>query len=147
MDLKILDSRISKEDLLPQTEGSAAIDLRACIEDSVRILPYCSVRVPTGIAIWTKDPSTAGLILPRSGLGSKNGIVLGNLVGLLDSDYQGQIEVSIWNRSDDAFTIKPLDRIAQLMLLPIIRPNFNIVNDFDNLTQRGIGGFSSTGLR
>jgi len=126
------------------TPGSAGLDLRACINEPLTLLPNAWQLVPTGIAIWIKDPGYAALILPRSGLGHKHGIVLGNLVGLIDSDYQGQLMVSAWNRSDTAFTIEPMERIAQLMIVPVLQAQFNVVTEFP-ASQRGEGGYGSTG--
>jgi dUTP pyrophosphatase len=126
------------------TPGSAGIDLRACIEKNTIIQPKQCELIPSGIAIHLADPNYAAMILPRSGLGHKHGIVLGNLVGLIDSDYQGQIFVSLWNRSQIPFTLTPLERMAQLVIVPVIRAQFNIVEEFP-LSSRGIGGFGSTG--
>jgi dUTP pyrophosphatase len=144
LDVKILDPRMA--DLLPAyaTPGSAGLDLRACLDAPITLLPNAWQLVPTGIAIWLQDPGYAALILPRSGLGHKHGIVLGNLVGLIDSDYQGQLMVSAWNRSDVAFTIEPMERIAQLMIVPVMQARFNVVNEFPP-SQRGEGGYGSTG--
>jgi dUTP pyrophosphatase len=144
IDLKILDARV--KDLLPTyaTAGSAGLDLRACIENPITLEPGETQLIPTGLAIHIGSPQYAGLILPRSGLGHKHGIVLGNLVGLIDSDYQGQLFVSCWNRSQQAFTLNPMERIAQLIIVPVARVGFNIVEDFD-ASARGEGGFGSTG--
>ena len=144
LDLKIIDARM--RDHLPAyaTPGSAGLDLRACLEDSLTLAPNAWKLVPTGIAIYLRDPGYAALILPRSGLGHKHGIVLGNLVGLIDSDYQGQLMVSAWNRSDTAFTIEPMERIAQLVIVPVLQAQFNIVDEFPP-SQRGDGGYGSTG--
>lgn len=146
VDLKILDSRLGKEFPLPDyaTTGSAGIDLRACIDKPQSIPAGASLLIPTGMAIHIADASMAATLLPRSGLGHKHGIVLGNLVGLIDSDYQGPLMVSLWNRGEDAFTIHPGDRIAQMVFVPIIQVQFNIVTDFA-ATFRGDGGFGSTG--
>ncbi len=146
IDLKILDSRLGNEFPLPQyaTLGSAGLDLRACIAEPLEIRPSGVNLIPTGIAIHIKDQSMAATILPRSGLGHKHGIVLGNLIGLIDSDYQGPILISCWNRGEDDYTIYPGDRIAQLVILPIMRANFNVVSDFQE-SDRGTGGFGSTG--
>ncbi|MBD1573294.1 dUTP diphosphatase [Vibrio sp. S17_S38] len=146
IDLKILDSRIGKQFPLPAyaTEGSAGLDLRACLDDALTVEPGQTHLVPTGLAIHIGDPSLAATILPRSGLGHKHGIVLGNLVGLIDSDYQGQLMVSVWNRGQDTFTIEPGDRIAQLMFVPVIQAEFNLVEDF-NESDRGEGGFGHSG--
>ncbi|MGO2322733.1 dUTP diphosphatase [Vibrio casei] len=148
IDLKILDPRIGKQFPLPAyaTEGSAGLDLRACLDQSLTVEPGQTHLVPTGLAIHIGDPSLAATILPRSGLGHKHGIVLGNLVGLIDSDYQGQLMISVWNRGQDTFTIEPGDRIAQLVFVPIIQAEFNLVDDFDN-TDRGEGGFGHSGKK
>ena len=144
LDVKILYSRI--KDQLPDysTPGSAGLDLRACIEAAETIEPGQTILVPTGFAINIQDPKYAAVILPRSGLGHKHGIVLGNLVGLIDSDYQGQIMVSVWNRSAEAFELAPMERIAQLVIIPVEQVAFNLVDDFDD-SSRGSGGFGSTG--
>ena len=133
-------------DQLPQyaTSGSAGLDLRACIEQPITLLPGESYLVPTGLAIHLADPNYAALILPRSGLGHKNGIVLGNLVGLIDSDYQGELKVSLWNRGQEKFVIEPLARIAQMMIIPVMQANFTVVEEFAQ-SDRGEGGFGSTG--
>ena len=147
IDLKILDARLKEDGCAPQyaTVGAAGIDLRACIDATLTIRPGETVLVPTGIAIHLSDPGLAAMILPRSGLGHKHGIVLGNLVGLIDSDYQGQLMVSAWNRSDVAFTIAPMERIAQLVIVPVVQAQFNIVSDFEAASARGEGGYGSTG--
>jgi deoxyuridine 5'-triphosphate nucleotidohydrolase len=144
--LKILDARIGKAFPLPcyETKESAGLDLRACVESSLTINPGQTYLIPTGIAIHIGDPHLAAVILPRSGLGHKHGLVLGNLVGLIDADYQGPLMVSCWNRGQAAYTIEPGDRIAQLVFLPIIRTYFNIVDDFE-ISERGEGGFGSSG--
>lgn len=144
LDIKVIDPRI--KDQLPEysTSGSAGLDLRACIDAQMNIEPGQTVLVPTGFAINIEDPRYAAVILPRSGLGHKHGIVLGNLVGLIDSDYQGQIMVSVWNRGSKSFNIEPMDRIAQLVVIPVVQVQFNLVDDF-NETIRGSGGFGSTG--
>jgi len=144
IDLKILDPRM--QDLLPAygTPGSAGLDLRACLDASLTIAPGETVLVPTGLAIHIGDPGYAAMILPRSGLGHKSGIVLGNLVGLIDSDYQGQLMVSTWNRSSTAFVLQPMDRLAQLIIVPVLQVAFNVVTDFAS-SDRGVGGFGSTG--
>jgi len=126
------------------TPGSAGLDLRACLNEPLTLDANAWRLVPTGIAIYLKDPAYAALILPRSGLGHKHGIVLGNLVGLIDSDYQGQLMVSAWNRSDVAFTIEPMERIAQLVIVPVLQARFNLVNEFP-ASERGEGGYGSTG--
>jgi dUTP pyrophosphatase len=146
LDVKILDPRI--RDMLPHygTPGAAGLDLRACLESPLELKPGDSQLVPSGIAIHIGDAGLAALILPRSGLGAKHGIVLGNLVGLIDSDYQGQVLVSVWNRSGTAFTIQPMDRIAQLVVVPVQQVEFNVVEAFDT-SERGAAGFGSTGKR
>jgi dUTP pyrophosphatase len=144
IDVKILDPRM--KELLPAyaTPGSAGLDLRACIEAPLVLEPGQTVLIPTGLAIHVADPGYAAMILPRSGLGHKNGIVLGNLVGLIDSDYQGQLMVSTWNRGHAAFTLQPLDRLAQLVIVPVLQVGFNVVDEFAS-SERGAGGFGSTG--
>lgn len=146
IDLKILDGRIGNEFPLPAyaTEGSAGLDLRALTESALTVAPGQTVLIPTGISIYIADPNLAAVILPRSSLGHKNGIVLGNLVGLIDSDYQGPLMVSLWNRSDKPFTVEVGDRIAQLVFVPVVQASFNIVNDFAQ-TERGEGGFGHSG--
>jgi dUTP pyrophosphatase len=144
IDLKILDARM--RDFLPAygTPGSAGLDLRACIDAPLVIEPGQTTLVPTGLAIHIGDPGYCAMILPRSGLGHKSGIVLGNLVGLIDSDYQGQLMVSTWNRGQTAFTLQPLDRLAQMVVVPVVQVGFNIVEEFAE-SDRGAGGFGSTG--
>ena len=127
------------------TQGSAGLDLRACIDGPLALGPNAWQLVPTGLAIHLADPGYAAMILPRSGLGHKHGIVLGNLVGLIDSDYQGQLMVSAWNRSDVPFTIEPMERIAQMVIVPVVQVAFNIVDEFAGLSDRGAGGYGSTG--
>jgi len=144
--LKVLDERIRPHPPAYATPGSAGLDLRACIEDSVTLAPGATRLVPTGIAIHIEDPGLAALILPRSGLGHKHGIVLGNLVGLIDSDYQGPLMVSCWNRGTEAFVLHPLDRLAQLVVVPVVQAAFEVVDDFA-ATERGAGGFGSSGRR
>ncbi len=144
IDVKILDERLNDQMPAYATPGSAGLDLRACLSEPLTLSPNAWQLVPTGMAIYLQDPAYAALILPRSGLGHKHGIVLGNLVGLIDSDYQGQLMVSSWNRSDVAFTIEPMERIAQLVIVPVVQAQFNIVNEFE-ATQRGAGGYGSTG--
>ncbi|KXF82721.1 dUTP diphosphatase [Enterovibrio coralii] len=148
IDLKILDPRVGNEFPLPAyaTEGSAGLDLRACLDEALTIEPGQTHLIPTGMAIHIADPSIAATILPRSGLGHKHGIVLGNLVGLIDSDYQGQLMVSCWNRGDTTFTMEPGERIAQLVFVPVIQAEFNLVEDFD-ATERGAGGFGHSGTK
>jgi dUTP pyrophosphatase len=144
IDLKILDPRMA--DSLPAyaTPGSAGLDLRACLDAPIELAPGQSTLVPTGLAIHIGDPGLAAVILPRSGLGHKHGIVLGNLVGLIDSDYQGPLMVSCWNRSDTPFTLQPMERLAQLVIVPVVQATFRQVNSFD-ASDRGTGGFGSTG--
>jgi dUTP pyrophosphatase len=144
IDLKIIDSRM--RDQLPAyaTTGSAGLDLRACLDEPVTLAPGETALVPTGLAIHLDDPGYAAMILPRSGLGHKHGIVLGNLVGLIDSDYQGQLMISTWNRGQTAFTLNPMERLAQLVVVPVMQVEFNIVDDFA-ASHRGAGGFGSTG--
>ncbi len=144
--LKILDARLGQAIPMPEyaTDGSAGLDLRACLDASLCIKPGETHLIPTGMAIHIENPGLAAMILPRSGLGHKHGIVLGNLVGLIDSDYQGQLFVSCWNRGDTAFTIEVGDRIAQLVLVPVIQAEFEIVEDFDS-SARAAGGFGHTG--
>ena len=144
VDVKILDPRMADQLPTYATPGSAGLDLRACIDKPLDLAPNAWQLVPTGIAIWLKDPGYAALILPRSGLGHKHGIVLGNLVGLIDSDYQGQLMVSCWNRSDTPFTLQPMERLAQLVIVPVVQASFNVVAEFP-ATQRGAGGYGSTG--
>ena len=146
IDLKILDPRIETEFGLPHyaTSGSAGIDLRACVHGPITLEPGQTELIPTGVAIHIGDPTLAAVLIPRSGMGHKHGIVLGNLTGLIDSDYQGQLFVSCWNRSSREFTISPGDRIAQMMFVPVIQAEFNIVDDFD-VSDRADGGFGSTG--
>lgn len=147
IELKILDKRIGDTIPLPTyaTDGSAGVDLRACLEETITLNPGETFLVPTGIAIHIADNSLAATILPRSGLGHKHGIVLGNLVGLIDSDYQGQLFISCWNRGHEPFTIESGDRIAQLVFVPVVQASFSIVNEFGE-SQRGEGGFGSTGV-
>ncbi len=144
IDIKILDARM--QELLPAyaTPGSAGLDLRACIDAPITIEAGQAVLIPTGLAIHIGDPSYAAMILPRSGMGHKNGIVLGNLVGLIDSDYQGQLMVSTWNRGQSAFTLNPMERLAQLIIVPVLQVGFNVVEEFGD-SERGVGGFGSTG--
>jgi dUTP pyrophosphatase len=144
IDYKILNPLIKEHTPTYASEGSAGLDLRACINDPVVINPGKTELIPTGISIFIKDPGYAGLILPRSGLGHKHGIVLGNLVGLIDSDYQGELFISTWNRGTSSFTINSLDRIAQLVIVPVSQATFNIVSDYTK-SDRGDGGFGSTG--
>ena len=146
IDVKILDPRLRGQ--LPQyaTPGSAGLDLRACLDSTLTLQPGQTELIPAGMAIHIADPGLAAVILPRSGLGHKHGIVLGNLVGLIDSDYQGQLFVSTWNRGNTAFTINPMDRLAQLVVVPVVQVGFNVVEEFAS-SDRGAGGFGSTGQR
>jgi dUTP pyrophosphatase len=144
IDVKILDDRLRDSPPHYATPGSAGLDLRACLDAPLDIAPGQTTLVPTGMAIHLADPGLAAMILPRSGLGHKHGIVLGNLVGLIDSDYQGQLMVSVWNRGQANFTLNPLERIAQLVVVPVLQVGFNVVDDFD-ASHRGEGGFGSTG--
>ena len=148
LQVKILDPRIGREYPLPQyaTPGSAGVDLRACIDAALTLRPGDTELIPSGIAIHLSDPGYAAVVLPRSGLGHKHGIVLGNLVGLIDSDYQGQVFVSCWNRGQSAFTIEPGERVAQLVVVPVAQVQFEIVREFV-ATERGSGGFGSSGTR
>jgi len=144
IDAKILDVRL--HDLIPSyaTRGSAGLDLRACLETELSLAPGATHLIPTGLALHIADPGYAGLILPRSGLGHKHGVVLGNLVGLIDSDYQGQIMISAWNRSLNEFVLQPMERLAQLVIVPVLQVEFNLTPEFQT-SQRGLAGFGSTG--
>ena len=144
IDLKILDPRVGEQLPAYATEGSAGLDLRACIDAPLRIEPGAAQMIPTGLALHLADPGLAALLLPRSGLGHKHGIVLGNLVGLIDSDYQGPLMVSCWNRGERAYTVEPMERIAQLVIVPVVQARFRVVDDFD-ASARGVKGFGSTG--
>lgn len=146
LQVKILNDKIGTEIEMPSysTEGSAGMDLRACLQQPAQLSPGQTLLIPTGLAIYIEDPGLAAMILPRSGLGHKHGIVLGNLVGLIDSDYQGELMVSCWNRGDTTFTINAGDRIAQLILVPVVQAEFELVSEFKE-TARGIGGFGHTG--
>jgi len=146
LQVRVLDARIGREYPLPQyaTSGSAGVDLRACIDAPLELKPGDTQLIPSGIAIYLEDPGYAAIVLPRSGLGHKHGIVLGNLVGLIDSDYQGQVFVSCWNRGQTTFTIQPGERIAQLVIVPVVQVEFDVVNEFA-ATERGAGGFGSSG--
>jgi dUTP pyrophosphatase len=145
IDVKIMDARMAEQLPAYATPGSAGLDLRACLSEPLTLQPNAWQLVPTGIAIYLQNPNFAAMILPRSGLGHKHGIVLGNLVGLIDSDYQGQLMVSAWNRSDVAFTIEPMERIAQLVIVPVVQAQFNVVTEFPASSERGEGGYGSTG--
>jgi dUTP pyrophosphatase len=144
--LKILDPRVGNDFPLPEhaTEGSAGVDLRACLDEPMEIKPGQTELIPTGMAVYIEDPGLAAMILPRSGLGHKQGIVLGNLVGLIDSDYQGQLFVSCWNRGTESFTLEPGLRLAQMVIVPVVQVNFEVVEEFED-SDRGAGGFGHTG--
>ena len=144
LDIKILDARLKGQLPAYATDGAAGLDLRACLDAPLELKPGDTALVPSGLAIHLADPGLAAVVLPRSGLGHKHGIVLGNLVGLIDSDYQGQIFVSMWNRGREAFVIQPMDRIAQLVVVPVVQVKFNVVEEF-SASARGAGGFGSTG--
>lgn len=148
IDLKILNPKIGTDFPLPAyaTQGSAGLDLRACLDEAIILAPGQTQLIPTGLAIYIGDPSIAATILPRSGLGHKHGIVLGNLIGLIDSDYQGELMISCWNRSEQPFTIEPGERIAQLVFVPVIQASFNLVTEFKS-TERGEGGFGHSGTQ
>jgi len=147
--VKILNPKIGTDPDFPlptrATDGSAAIDLRACIDEPIAIKAGETQLIGTGIAVYIADPNYAGIILPRSGLGHKHGIVLGNLVGLIDADYQGELMVSVWNRSDMDFILQPAERMAQYMVVPVVRPTFDVVEEFSDLSARGAGGFGHSG--
>jgi dUTP pyrophosphatase len=144
IDLQVLDARMAEQIPAYATPGSAGLDLRACLDEAILLAPGQTTLIPTGLAIHIADPGLAAIILPRSGLGHKHGIVLGNLVGLIDSDYQGQLMVSCWNRGQTEFTIQPFERIAQLVIVPVVQATFRRVDSFDT-SSRGAGGFGSTG--
>ncbi len=144
IDVKIMDSRMADQLPAYATPGSAGLDLRACLDQPLTLEPNAWQLIPTGLAIYLQDPNYCAMILPRSGLGHKHGIVLGNLVGLIDSDYQGQLMVSAWNRSQTAYTIQPLERIAQMVIVPVMQAQFRVVESFEE-SQRGAGGYGSTG--
>jgi dUTP pyrophosphatase len=144
LDVRILDERLRSQMPAYATPGSAGLDLRACLAEPLTLKPGDSALVPSGIAIHVADPTLAAIIIPRSGLGHKHGIVLGNLVGLVDSDYQGQVFVSCWNRGREPFVVNPMERIAQLVVVPVVQVEFNVVDSFDE-SDRGAGGFGSTG--
>lgn len=145
VDVRLLDDRLKDCPPVYATAGSAGLDLRACLDAPLVLEPGQTQLVPTGMAIHLADPGYAAMILPRSGLGHKHGIVLGNLVGLIDSDYQGQLMVSAWNRSETAFTLQPLERLAQLVIVPVVQAQWRVVQDFGQTTGRGAGGYGSTG--
>lgn len=149
--VKLLNPKIGSDPNFPlptrATDGSAGIDLRACIDEAVVIKAGETKLIGTGMAIYIKDPNFAGIILPRSGLGHKHGIVLGNLVGLIDADYQGELMVSVWNRSDSDFTLNPAERMAQYMVVPVVRPSFEVVDEFSDDSERGTSGFGSSGIK
>ena len=145
VDIKILDERLREAMPAYATPGSAGLDLRACLTEPLTLAPNAWQLVPTGMAVYLADPHYAAMILPRSGMGHKHGIVLGNLVGLIDSDYQGQLMVSAWNRTDVPFTIEPMERIAQLVIVPVVQASFNVVDEFADVSQRATGGYGSTG--
>jgi len=145
VDIKILDGRLREAMPAYATPGSAGLDLRACLGEPLTLAPNAWQLVPTGMALYLADPHYAAMILPRSGMGHKHGIVLGNLVGLIDSDYQGQLMVSAWNRTDVPFTIEPMERIAQLVIVPVVQASFNVVKEFADVSQRATGGYGSTG--
>ena len=144
VDLKILDARMADQLPAYATPGSAGLDLRACLDAPITLQPNAWQLISTGLSVYIKDPAYAAMLLPRSGLGHKHGIVLGNLVGLIDSDYQGPLMVSCWNRGSQPFTIQPMERIAQMVIVPVVQATFRVVDGFD-ATQRGEGGFGSTG--
>ena len=145
VDIKILDERLREAMPAYATPGSAGLDLRACLGEPLTLAPNAWQLVPTGMALYLADPHYAAMILPRSGMGHKHGIVLGNLVGLIDSDYQGQLMVSAWNRTDVPFTIEPMERIAQLVIVPVVQASFSVVKEFADVSQRATGGYGSTG--
>ena len=144
IDVKLLDERLKSHPPAYATDGAAGLDLRACLPAAITLHPGETTLIPSGLAIHLADPGLAAMVLPRSGLGHKHGIVLGNLVGLIDSDYQGEIMVSTWNRGKESFTLNPLDRLAQLVVVPVLQVAFNVVDEFDT-SSRGDGGFGSTG--
>lgn len=148
LQVRILDTRIGHEFPLPSyaTTGSAGMDLRACLDEPLDLQPGQTVLIPTGLSVYVEDPNLCAMLLPRSGLGHKHGVVLGNLVGLIDSDYQGPLMVSCWNRGDKSFTIEPGERIAQMVLVPVVQAEFEIVEEFEE-TDRGEGGFGHSGTR
>ena len=147
LNVKVMDDRLRS--MLPNyaTAGSAGLDLRACLDAPLTLAPNAWQLISTGLSVYLQDPGFAAMLLPRSGLGHKHGIVLGNLVGLIDSDYQGPLMVSCWNRSQEAFTIQPMERIAQMVIVPVVQARFNVVTEFDAPSERGEGGYGSTGKR
>lgn len=145
MKIKIVDERVRTNMPKFATPGSAAIDLQACITDPITIAAGASVVISSGFALWIESPNYAGMILPRSGLGINSGIIIGNGTGLIDSDYQGELKICLWNRSSVAYTVQPMDRIAQLVIIPVMQTPFDIVDDFPSITDRGTGGLGSTG--
>ena len=147
LDVKLLDERLRAQLPAYATPGSAGLDLRACLDAPLTLQPNAWQLVPTGMAIHLADPGHAALILPRSGLGHKHGIVLGNLVGLIDSDYQGQLMVSAWNRSSQPFVLQPMERLAQMVIVPVVQAQFQVVQEFADVSERGAGGYGSTGTK
>ena len=147
LDVRILDERLRSQLPAYATPGSAGLDLRACLDAPLTLAPNAWQLVPTGMAIHLADAGYAALILPRSGLGHKHGIVLGNLVGLIDSDYQGQLMVSAWNRSTTPFVLEPMERLAQMVIVPVVQAQFNVVQEFSDVSERGAGGYGSTGTK
>ena len=145
VDVKILDPRMADQLPIYATPGSAGLDLRACLDAPLTLAPNAWQLISTGLSVYLQDPGFAAMLLPRSGLGHKHGIVLGNLVGLIDSDYQGPLMVSCWNRSQEAFTIQPMERIAQMVIVPVVQARFNVVTEFGASSERGEGGYGSTG--
>ena len=145
VDVKILDPRMADQLPAYATPGSAGLDLRACLDAPLTLAPNAWQLISTGLSVYLQDPGFAAMLLPRSGLGHKHGIVLGNLVGLIDSDYQGPLMVSCWNRSQEAFTIQPMERIAQMVIVPVVQARFNVVTEFGTSSERGQGGYGSTG--
>ena len=145
VDVKILDPRMADQLPTYATPGSAGLDLRACLDAPLTLAPHAWQLISTGLSVYLQDPGFAAMLLPRSGLGHKHGIVLGNLVGLIDSDYQGPLMVSCWNRSQEAFTIQPMERIAQMVIVPVVQARFNVVTEFGASSERGQGGYGSTG--
>jgi dUTP pyrophosphatase len=145
VDVKILDPRMADQLPTYATPGSAGLDLRACLDAPLTLAPNAWQLISTGLSVYLQDPGFAAMLLPRSGLGHKHGIVLGNLVGLIDSDYQGPLMVSCWNRSQEAFTIQPMERIAQMVIVPVVQARFNVVTEFGAASERGQGGYGSTG--